>query len=172
MINANIIAANLNAGTNFAGIDYTTNVSLSAAARKAGYVAQKHTTANVQLFGTVRDFSLFANQVKRNANISDFVLSDNWFEHTDKFSIVKNKNNDNLYLYAIFNNSHSTYTINGHNATREQVAELCTKSVADKLLDHSKTVYNKRNDVTHSIHCRTISIDNINRMTLNNQSIN
>ena len=165
-----MIRNNLNAGTNFAGVEYTTNVPLSAENRKLGFVAQKHTVANVQLFGSVKDFNLYANQVKRNANVAEFIQSDNWFEHTDKFSIVKHKKNNNLYLYAVFNHANSTFTINGKTATREQVAALCTNSVANKLLDKSGVVHNKRNDVSHTIQCRTIGFDNMTKIVLNNQT--
>jgi hypothetical protein len=171
MINANTIAANLNAGTNFAGIEYVTDVTLSADARKAGFVAKKHTVANVQLFGKINNMELFAQQVNRDTGLTNFVQSDNWFEHTDKFSIVQHKKNGNKYLYGIFNHAKSTFTINGVEATRDDVATLCTASVAKKLLDKSGIVHNQRNNVSHSVHCRTIALSNLVRVSVNNQVI-
>ena len=171
MINANTIAVNLHAGTNFAGIEYVTDVTLSADAKKSGFVAKKHTVANVQLFGTIRNMTLFAQQVNRDTGLNNFVQSDNWFEHTDKFSIVKHKKNDNLYLYGIFNHAKSSFTINGKDATRAEVAALCTPSVSKKLLDTSGIVHNQRNNVSHSVHCRTIALDNLVRVTINNMTI-
>jgi hypothetical protein len=64
-------------------------------------------------------------------------------------------------LYAIFNNAHSTFTVDGSYATREEVAALLAPAAAAKLLDDSGEVYNKTNDVTHTVICRTVALENV-----------
>jgi hypothetical protein len=76
-----------------------------------------------------------------------------------------------MYLYCIYNNARSTYTIDGIQATRQQVAAYLTPSAADKLMNPPTTTHNKRNNVTHSVTVRTIKLSNINSITTNKQTV-
>lgn len=170
-INANAIAqllANTH-GTTFAQVTACTPVKTAAAHKHLQVM--KHTVANVQLFNNVRDFNLYATQVKRSANVEDFVVSDTWHEHTNCFSVVKHKQRDEYYLYAVYNNATSTYTIDGVAATKQQVMQLLTNSERAKWEDTSGEVYNKTNDVTHSIIVRTTKLANIQQITANKQTL-
>lgn len=154
----------------FAQLDYATQVK-TAAAHKARSVV-KHTSANVQLFSNINAAtSVFANAVKRSAakiadnvqqNVEQFKAQENYFEHTDCYSIVRHKVKDCLYLYAIFNkNSKSSYTIDGQPATKQDVAELLTEGERNKLLNASPLTHNVTHDVTHDVIVRTIALHNI-----------
>lgn len=160
-----------NVSTTFANVNFTTTVK-TAAAHKA-VVIKKTTTANVQLFANIKAATnVFANAVNKNANTQNFVTSSNYFKHTSCYSIVQHKTNNNLYLYAIFNNASSTYTINNVAATKQHVAQYLTASAASKLLNASSSTYNAKNNVTHSVTVRTIALHNINSITANKQTLN
>lgn len=146
-------------GTTFANIETDTEVKPAAANKQISI--RKLTTANVQLFNGVKDYEIFAKAVKRSAGTDEFVQSDNWFEHTDCWSIVRHPVKGTEYLYAVYNGAKSTFTIDGVPATREQVAALLTPSAAAKLMDDSGVVYNKRNDVEHDVIPRVIALENV-----------
>jgi hypothetical protein len=178
---ANTIAAMLNnASVTFANIAYTTTVA-TAAAHKHN-VVQKHVVANVQLFANIKQATaVFANAVKKSAsniasnntaNVAAFTQQSNYFAHTACYSIVQHKQNNNLYLYAIFNNVQSaTYTINNVAATKQQVAALLTASAAAKLLQKDNTVVNKTHNVAHNVQVRTIALANVKSVTANKQTV-
>ena len=160
-----------NASTTFANINYTTVVKTAATHKTV--VIKKTTSANVQLFSNIKAAtSVFANAVQKNANVQNFVTSSNYFKHTNCYSIVQHKKNNNLYLYAIFNAASSTYTINSVAATKQQVAQYLTASAAQKLLNASSSTYNAKNNVTHNVVVRTIALHNINSITANKQTLN
>ena len=160
-----------NKSVTFASINYTTQVK-TAAKHKAVNV-QKTTVANVQLFANIKQATqVFANAVKKNANVAQFVTSSNYFKHTACYSIVQHNVNSKLYLYAIFNSVQSSvYTINNVIATKQQVAALLTASAAKQLFNNSSTTYNKKNDIAHNVVVRTIALQNINSITTNKQTI-
>lgn len=154
--------------TTFAGIEYTTKVA-TAAKHKAVDI-KKHTVANVQLFANIKAAtSVFENAVKRTGNkidqdpnkVEEFKVQENYFEHTDCYSVVNHKTKGTEYLYAIFNTAKSDYTINGKSATKAEVAEYLTPSAAEKLTQDNSIVHNKTYDVLHTIQVRTIALDNI-----------
>ncbi len=165
----------LHAGTNFAQITYTTDVK--TAAKFKSFTVKKHTVANVQLFANIKQATqVFANAVKRSAkkltgSATPFVAQQNWFEHTGVYSIVKHIRTNELYLYAIFNSAESDYTIDGSSASKQQVAALLTPAAADKLLNPSATVYNKTNDVHHTVQVRTIALKNIEKVVSNKTTV-
>lgn len=170
----------LRAGTNFASVAYTTQVATAAAHKHM--TVEKHVVANVQLFGTLNDFNVYANAVKRNAvqhdnNVADvqqFEAQSNYFAHDDAecFSIVTHKQNGRKYLYCIYNFVQSVqYTIDNVAATKAQVAELLTASAKAKLLQDSNTTHNVANNVTHSVVVRTIALDNVHSVTANKQTV-
>lgn len=146
-------------GTTFAQVSYETEVKPAAANKHRSI--RKLTSASVQLFAGLKDFAVYKRQVERSAGTEDFQVSDTWFAHTDCFSVVEHKQTGKQYLYAIFNSAHSSFTIDGSYATREEVAALLTPSAAKTLLDDSGEVYNKTNDVTHNIICRTVALENV-----------
>jgi hypothetical protein len=156
-----------NNGATFAGINYTTPVKTAA---KHQVNITKTTQANVQLFGKVNDFTnVYANAVKRKTGETDFVAQQNYFKHTDVFSIVQhNTQPDKFYLYAIFNNAKSEYLIDGMVATKEEVSFYLTPSAAKALLFPTVA---KTGVLEHDVTVRTISVDNINSITANKQTV-
>lgn len=178
---ANTIAAMLNnASVTFASIAYTTQVKTSAAHKTVNI--QKHVVANVQLFANIKQATqVFANAVQKSASkiasndeaaIAAFTQQSNYFTHTDCYSIVQHKQNNNLYLYAIYNSvTSATYTINNTAATVQQVAQYLTASAASTLLQSNNTVTNKTHNVTHNVTVRTIALANIKSITCNKQTV-
>ena len=174
----NIINALGNKASTFAAIEYKTKVQ-TAAAHKALNI-QKYTKANVQLFGTLAEAqAVYAKAVKKAANkieendkdkVAEFQTQDNYFEHTDTYSIVKHKTSGKEYLYAFFNNASSVYNINGKIATKEQVAEYLTPSARERFLGDG-IVHNKANDVLHTIQVRTIALENIVELRTNGVTV-
>ena len=146
-------------GVTFASIDTDTEVRPAAANKHISI--RKLTTAQVQLFNGVKDYEIFARAVRRSAGVEEFVQSDNWFEHTDCWSIVRHPSKGTEYLYAVYNGARSTFTIDGVDATRAEVAALLTPSAAAKLMDDSGVVYNRRNDVEHDVIPRVIALENV-----------
>jgi len=179
---ANKIANLLNnTSVTFANIAYTTQVK-TAAAHKAVNI-QKHVVANVQLFSNIKQATaVFANAVQRSAaqydsnnaqNVANFTQQSNYFTHSATcYSIVQHKQNNNLYLYCIFNNTQSVqYTINNAVATKQQVAEYLTKSAATKLLQNNNNVHNKTHNIQHNVQVRTIALANVKSVTANKQTV-
>lgn len=158
-----------NVSTTFAQITYVTKVATAAKFKHVNIV--KVTTANVQLFSNINAAtSVFANAVKRSAaqistnnaaNVANFTAQQNYFTHTNCYSIVKHNTNNNLYLYCIYNNASSLYFINNVLATKQQVAQYLTASAAQQLLNASSTTHNVTNNVTHNVVVRTIALNNI-----------
>jgi hypothetical protein len=164
------IAALLNnVSTTFAQITYVTKVATAAKHKAVNIV--KVTAANVQLFSNINAAtSVFANAVKRSAakiasndanNVANFTAQQNYFTHTNCYSIVKHNTNNNLYLYCIYNNASSLYFINNVLATKQQVAQYLTASAAAQLLNKDATVHNVTHNVTHTVVVRTIALSNI-----------
>ena len=150
-------------GTTFASIETDTEVKPAAAHKH--HEIRKLTTAQVQLFAGIKDYEIFAKAVRRSAGVTEFEQSDNWFEHTDCWSVVRHPSKGTEYLYAVYNGAQSTFTIDGVPATRAEVAALLTPSAAAKLMDDSGVVYNKRNDVEHTVIPRVIALENVKRIT-------
>ncbi len=152
-------------GTTIANLVTLTKVN-TAAAHKSTYI-EKHTTAQVMLFNGIKDYNIYAKAVTRSAEqitgeVSTFESSDTWFEHDQTcYSLVAHKSTSKVYLYAVFNNSKSSYTINGMPATKAQVATYLTPSAAKALLTPAALVYNAKNDVHHNVIVRTIMLDSI-----------
>lgn len=169
------ISAALRAGTNFASIDYCIELNTSAANRAVKI--RKAVRCNAQLFASIKDYDLYRKQVLRSANklseseITDFVVSETYYAHTQEcFSIVQHKKDAaKQYLYAIYNRAESVIFVDDVESTKEYAASFMTKSDAAKLLDDSKLVYNKTNDVTHDVTLRTVTLSNLVSMTVNKQ---
>ena len=83
----------------------------------------------------------------------------------------KHKQNNKHYLFCIYNNAQSTYTIDGVAATKQEVAALLTASASAKLLNPSSTTYNKTNNIEHNVVVRTIALANILQITANKQTL-
>lgn len=162
-------------GTRFAHIEYQVPVKTASAYKHMEIV--KSVSANVQIFGTLKDYTdVYMNAVKKSAGnilendpdkVSQFEKSDNYFTHCpDAFSIVKKKTDeDMLYLFCIFNSvSETLFFIDGEPALKSKVIEYLTPSEAKKLTDDNTIVYNKKNDVLHSVHPRTIKLTNIKKL--------
>lgn len=158
-----------NVSTTFAQITYVTKVATAAKFKHVNIV--KVTAANVQLFSNINAAtSVFANAVKRSAakidtnnasNVANFTAQQNYFTHTDCYSIVQHNTNSNLYLYCIYNNASSLYFIDNVLATKQEVAQYLTASAAQQLLNPTATTHNVTHNVTHSVVVRTIALANI-----------
>ena len=158
-----------NVSVTFAGIKFNTQVKTAAAHKALNIV--KHTSANVQMFSNINEFtSVYANAVKKSADVVDFKAQENYFEHTDCYSVVKHKTAENLYLYAIFNNARSTYSINGAPATKDEVAEYLTPSERAKLYDKGP-VRNVTYNIEHDVHVRTVALHNVTEINAMKQSV-
>lgn len=167
-------------GTTFASIITVTKVATSAA-NKAEQLF-KVTAATVQLFNNVNEFTdVYANAVKRSAtkhsndntaNIENFQSQENYFVHTDCFSIVQHKTDaSKQYLYAIYNNAKSVYVHNDKIISKETAASYCTPSAQKEMLKTDNTVHNVTNDITHSVTVRTIGLKSIVQLNAMKQSL-
>jgi len=178
-----ILTAMLNqiSGTTMATVTYTTEQPVSAANRKAGVRISKQTVASVTLAGKLNpDTNVYENAVKRTAEKQDndpadvaaFQAGPAYFEHTPgAYSLVTHKTNGTRYLQLIYNRAGSQFQRDGKYLTREEVAEYCTPSVADKLLNGDKTVENKSQNVTHTVHAHTVKLRNFNRIAIDGNEI-
>ena len=167
-------------GTTLASILQVTKVA-TAAVNKARTV-QKVTQASIQLFNNVNDFkNVYTAAVKRSAgsiadnttaNVADFEQQDNYFTHTNCFSLVQHKTDaSKFYLYAIYNNAESMYFIDGVHASKSEVAQLLTPSAAKTLMQPSNIVHNVANDVMHTVQVRTIGLNSIVQLNAMKQQL-
>lgn len=154
-------------GTTFATITQVTKVA--TAAKHKLVTINKVTEAQVQLFNNIKEFtSVYANAVKRDAGVTEFTVQDNYFEHTDCYSVVKHKTKDSYYLYAIYNTAKSVYVKDGLELTRAEVAEYMTPSGAQALLAPQPT-YNVLNGIEHTVAVRTVALANVVSIVANKQ---
>lgn len=159
----------------FANIVYATAVATAAKHKEVKIV--KVTQANVQLFNT--QFAYAAAVQKSASKIADnnaeqvqqFTAQQNYFTHTECYSVVKHNTNSNLYLYASFNNAKSYYFIDGVHATKQQVASYLTASASAKLLQDNSIVHNATHNVLHTVQIRTIALANIVSISTNKQQL-
>lgn len=169
-----------NVSVTFASISYATKVRTSAAHKNVNIT--KVTKANVQLFGGAikPDTSVFGNAVKRSASkiagndaekVAAFEVQENYFEHTDIYSIVRHRKHGKLYLYTIMNHADSEFFIDGKPATRQEVASFQTRSDAEKTLGGNAITHNVGNDVDHAVTVRAIELDNIKSITFGGMTV-
>lgn len=170
---ANTLAITIASGATFATVVYDSEVPVAAAHKKAGVVVTKQVTANVTLFGTLKDATqVYLNAVKKSANkivendqskIDSFAIANTYFVHTNIHSIIKHKVSPNKYLYAFYNNSKAIYFINGNQVNKDAIAQYLTSSELKKQFAGNVT-YNVGNDVLHTLVCRTIALHNIKKI--------
>lgn len=156
-------------GTTFANIVQVTDVKLAAAHKTVSI--KKVTEASVQLFNNLSEFtSVYANAVKRSAAkiadndaalVAQFTAQENWFEHTDTYSLVKHKTKDAYYLYAIYNTAKSVYVMDGTQITKQEVAKYMTPAAARDLLEPYDHNLNVGQDVLHDVQVRVVALANI-----------
>jgi hypothetical protein len=165
-------------GATFAGLEYKTVIP-TAAKFKHDVSIEKRTTANVMLFQSVKDFEIYKKAVIKTANmiegqnVTEFEVSDNWFEHADKdcYSLIQHKTNGEQYLYFVANNAKSQYFVNGVAVQKDEIKQYLTPSKAKEVFDENGgVVYNKKNDVMHMMHPRTLKLANIITLTANKQT--
>lgn len=149
-------------GVTFAQVVSVTDVKPSAAHKAVSI--KKVTAANVQLFNNLKNFDVFARAVKRDAGVADWVQGETWYEHTDCFSLVKHKQNSDVYLYAIYNGADSQLLVDGVPATKAEVAQYLTPSDAKKMLGDG-TTYNATNGVEHSVVVRVLKLSSLVSIT-------
>ena len=176
---AQIQQALSNVSVTFARITQVTQQSVAAKYKNSVSIV-KVTTANVQLFNNINAYnSVYKRAVQRsaaklqqaaNANVDNFVVSStNNVHDANCYSIVTNSNTNNVMLYARFLRSKTVYLINNVVATKQQVAQYCTASVAAKLLQKDNVVHNKTNNVLHNVVIRTPSLHNIVALQIRKQ---
>ena len=159
----------------FASIVYVTQVQTAAKHKQVNI--QKVTKANVTLFNSAYDYTAAVQRSAGRINdnnsndVQNFTKQDNYYEHTTCYSVVKHKLHNTLYLYAAYNNAHSYYFIDNVQATKQQVAAYLTPSAAEKLLRDNTVVHNATHNVLHTVHVRTIQLNNIVSITANKQQI-
>lgn len=165
-------------GTTFAQILYVTQVKTAAAHKQM--LIHKVTRANVQLFNNLlAATNAYTNAVKRSAAqhnnsadaIANFAAASNYFEHTLCYSLVKHKQQQKYYLFALYNTAISIYVHEQQQLTKQQVAQYLTASAAQQLLNPADTVHNVTQDVTHSVIVRTIALASIVQLTAQKQTI-
>jgi hypothetical protein len=159
-------------GVAFASITTATEVKLAAAHKDKLII--KVSRSNVILANNLHNWtSVYRNKVERETG-EKFELSDNWFEHTDCFSVVRHKgDHSKLYLYAIFNTAHETAYWDWHTGIALQktaVAAMLTPSAREKFMKPVPT-YNARNDVEHSVVVRTIGLQNVVELKVNGEEL-
>lgn len=161
-------------GTTFANLEYKSQIK--TAARFKDVKVEKRTTANVRLFQTIKDFEVYkkaviksANTIVENGTVTDFEVSENWFEHQDAdcFSVITHKTNGAKYLYFIANNAKSQYFVDGVAVDKDFIAQYLTPSEYKKIFENDGVVHNKKNDVLHTMQPRTLKIENIISLTTN-----
>ena len=145
------------------------------AAKYKAMSIRKVTTASIMLFNGLKDADPYLNKIAKTSdsdNATDFEKSETFFEHSQEcYSLVSHKKTGKLYLYALYNSAKSTYYIDGKQVNRDEVAIFLTPSAAKTLMDDSGKVYNLKNDVYHSAIIRTISLENVVKLTANGQTI-
>jgi hypothetical protein len=167
---AQVQALLANASVTFAQVYSVTQVA-TAAAHKAT-VIHKVTVANVMLCSNIAAHtSVYARKVKRSAAqyasnnsaaVAAFTATQNYFTHTQCYSIVQHTQHANKqYLYCIYNNARSVYVHNNKLLTKQQVAQYLTKSAAATMLQTDNTVVNKTHNIVHNVTVRTIALSNI-----------
>lgn len=159
-------------GIAMAGILYATQVKTAAAHRLQ--VIHKVTAANIQLANNLLAFTnVYERAVRRsslalgNAQnlVAAFAPQDNYFEHTPCYSIVRHRQQQKYYLYAIFNHASSIYLDeNGKQLSVQDVAQYLTPSAAERLLTPSSEVKNVAHGITHDVQVRTVQLEKIVRL--------
>lgn len=164
-------------GATFANLQYKTKIATAAKFKTVSI--EKRTTANVMLFQTVKDMEIYrknvlktANMIVENGTVTDFEVSDNWFQHDDQdcFSLISHKTNGDQYLYFVANNAKSQYFIDGVAVDKAEIAQYLTPSKYKEIFENDGIVYNKKNDVLHMVQPRTLKLANIISLTANKQT--
>jgi hypothetical protein len=163
-------------GATFANLQYKSKVATAAKFKEVSI--EKRTTANVMLFQTVKDMEIYRRSVLKTANmidgqnVTEFEVSDNWFEHSDSdcFSLISHKTSGEQYLYFVANNAKSQYYIDGVAVDKAEIAQYLTPSKHKEIFEDNTIVYNKKNDVMHMVHPRTLKLANIISLTANKQT--
>ena len=161
-------------GTTFAHLVHCTDVTLSAAARKAGHEFVKLSSVSVQLFNNIKDFrNVYEAAVKRSAerlgqtaqaDIDNFEVQSNWFEHDPEcYSLVHHKEHtEQHYLYFIANGGESLYydVKRGREATKQDLYPFLTPS-GERALSKPSIVENKATGVVHDVTVRVVKLENV-----------
>lgn len=167
-----------NVSVTFAQILYVTQVQTAAKHKQERIY--KVTCANVMLCANVSaQAQVYARKVRKHAArfaqndaqaVDNFEAQSNYFAHTATHCIVAHKQHaDKLYLYAIYNRARSVYVHNGAVVSKQHVAQYCTASAAEKLLQASNIVHNKTHNIVHDVQVRTIALSNIVQMRVRKQ---
>lgn len=162
-----------NTGATRASFATVTDVSLSAANKKAGIEILKVTVQAANLYKRLKDgTNPYLNKIKKDQDVEDFELSKSWHEHySDCFSLVQNRKNTNeKYLYCLPDSAKSLFIQNGEIVSRSLVASYQTASEAKKTMGETST-YNVKNDIEHNVICRCYKLDNVVEITAIKQTI-
>lgn len=151
-----------------AQITYVTTVKTSAKCKDVSI--KKVTQATVTLYANAN--AQYTTLVKQTAsaiptnnasNVQQFTAQDNYFEHTQCYSVVQHKQTLAQYLYALFNNAQTStlYFINNTLATKQDVAQYLTPAQQQQLFNTNTQTHNVTHNITHNAICRTIALRNI-----------
>lgn len=161
-------------GATIATIETDTEVS-GVAAKFKSMIIRKQSRASVMLFNGLADADPYVNKVTKTSDNEQttFIKSENYFTHSKEcYSLVEHGKTGKPYLFALYNRVFDTvYTIGGKVVNKEEVVNFLTPSAAKTFFDDKSTVYNKLNDVTHSAIVRTISLENVTKLTANGQTV-
>ena len=161
-----------NAQQQNAQITYVTNVKTSAKCKDV--TIKKVTQATVTLYANAN--AQYTTLVKQTAsaiptnnanNVQNFTAQENYFEHTNCYSVVQHKQTLAQYLYALFNNAQTStmYFINNTLATKQDVAQYLTPAQQQQLFNTNTQTHNATHNITHNAICRTIALNNIVSIT-------
>jgi hypothetical protein len=164
--------------TTFANVVQVTQVATSAKYRALTILKVSSVNA---LFSS--SASTYTNAVKNSAskhavnnagNVQDFTASRASFTRTSIASIAhSNKTSALQIVYLTFSNMRSankTFYVCGQTLQvlcKNTVAQYLTASASNALLNPSNTIHNVTNDVTHSVHTRSVNMHNVLSITAN-----
>jgi hypothetical protein len=161
-------------GATIATIETDTEVS-GVAAKFKSMIIRKQSRASVMLFNGLNDADPYVNKVNKTSdnNEQTFVKSENYFNHSKEcYSLVEHSKTGKPYLFALYNRVFDTvYTIGGKVVDKSEVVNYLTPSAAKTFFEDKSTIYNKLNDVYHSAIIRTISLENVVKLTANGQTV-
>jgi len=164
--------------TTFANVVQVTRVTTSA--QHKALTILKVSSVNVLLSSSALTYT---NAVKNSAskqavnnasNVQNFTASKASFTRTDIASIAHSNKTSALQLvYLAFSNVRSankTYYICAQTLQvlcKNTVSQYLTASASKALLNPSTTIHNVTNNVTHSVHTRSVNMHNVLSITAN-----
>lgn len=134
--------------------------TVATAAKHKHVNVQKHSTVLAQLHS---DPAAYTMQVREHTGAEDFTAQRATFTRDPECAaiVTSAKGNVQLCYYALGTEGRTHYTIDGVDASKEEVAELLTPSAREAMLNPQPYAYNAKHDLEHNVHIRTVNIANI-----------